>query len=40
MILSVIYVQVLGDPLTIRDWTLNGLPTDPFSIDNGVIIRC
>ncbi|XP_063845652.1 dynein axonemal heavy chain 7-like isoform X5 [Scylla paramamosain] len=30
--------SVLGDPLTIRDWTLNGLPTDPFSIDNGVII--
>ncbi|XP_076039498.1 dynein axonemal heavy chain 7-like [Oratosquilla oratoria] len=30
--------NVLGDPLTIRDWTLNGLPTDPFSIDNGVII--
>ncbi|KAK7077274.1 Dynein heavy chain 7, axonemal [Halocaridina rubra] len=30
--------SALGDPLTIRDWTLNGLPTDPFSIDNGVII--
>ena len=30
--------SVLGDPLTIRDWALNGLPTDAFSIDNGVII--
>ncbi|CAL4076496.1 unnamed protein product, partial [Meganyctiphanes norvegica] len=30
--------KVLGDPLTVRDWTLNGLPTDSFSIDNGVII--
>ncbi|KAF2360955.1 Dynein heavy chain AAA module D4 [Trinorchestia longiramus] len=30
--------SILGDPLTIRDWTLNGLPTDAFSIDNGVII--
>ncbi|KAK8728583.1 hypothetical protein OTU49_009028, partial [Cherax quadricarinatus] len=33
-----VLASVLGDPLTIRDWTLNGLPTDPFSIDNGVII--
>lgn len=28
----------LGDPIKIRAWTINGLPTDDFSVDNGVIV--
>lgn len=31
-------VDVLGEPVTIRDWTIDGLPNDSFSIDNGIII--
>ncbi|KAH3766505.1 axonemal inner arm dynein heavy chain 3 [Pelomyxa schiedti] len=31
-------VSILGDPIKIRDWTLNGLPSDAHSIDNGVLI--
>ena len=30
--------KVLGDPVKIRDWNIAGLPTDNFSIDNGVIV--
>ncbi|XP_033102995.1 dynein heavy chain 12, axonemal-like isoform X1 [Anneissia japonica] len=30
--------QTLGDPVKIRAWNINGLPTDSFSIDNGVIV--
>ena len=30
--------NVLGDPIKIRAWNINGLPTDSFSIDNGVIV--
>ena len=30
--------KVLGDPIKIRAWNINGLPTDAFSIDNGVIV--
>jgi dynein heavy chain len=30
--------SVLGDPIKIRQDCINGLPTDSFSIDNGVII--
>ena len=30
--------KVLGDPVKIRDWNIAGLPTDTFSIDNGVIV--
>ena len=29
----------LGDPVKIRDWNIAGLPTDSFSIENGIIIR-
>uniref|UniRef100_A0A671W0U7 Dynein axonemal heavy chain 7 n=1 Tax=Sparus aurata TaxID=8175 RepID=A0A671W0U7_SPAAU len=28
----------LGDPVKIRSWTIAGLPSDSFSIDNGIII--
>ena len=30
--------KVLGDLVKIRDWNIAGLPTDNFSIDNGVIV--
>lgn len=29
---------VLGEPVVIRQWNIHGLPTDSFSIDNGIII--
>lgn len=29
---------VLGQPVEIRAWNLAGLPTDLFSIDNGIIV--
>jgi dynein heavy chain len=28
----------LGQPVKIRDWIINGLPNDSFSIDNGIIV--
>jgi len=28
----------LGEPVAIRQWHVNGLPTDSFSIDNGIIV--
>ena len=28
----------LGDPVAIREWNMQGLPTDSFSIDNGIIV--
>mmetsp|Transcript_3023 Transcript_3023/g.9072 ORF Transcript_3023/g.9072 Transcript_3023/m.9072 type:complete len:4073 (+) Transcript_3023:47-12265(+) len=30
--------EIVGDPVAIRSWNLQGLPTDSFSIDNGIII--
>ncbi|XP_029012096.1 dynein axonemal heavy chain 12 [Betta splendens] len=30
--------KTLGDPIKIRSWNIAGLPTDSFSIDNGVIV--
>jgi dynein heavy chain len=30
--------KTLGDPVKIRDWNIAGLPTDSFSVDNGVIV--
>jgi dynein heavy chain len=33
-----VFSKVLGDPIKIRDWAIAGLPTDPFSIDNGIIV--
>lgn len=29
---------VLGRPVDIRSWNIAGLPTDSFSIDNGIIV--
>ena len=29
---------VLGDQVKIRDWNISGLPSDSFSIDNGIVI--
>lgn len=31
--------RVLGDPIKIRAWTAAGLPSDNFSIDNGIIVQ-
>lgn len=28
----------LGDPVKIRQWNIDGLPTDGFSVDNGIIV--
>ena len=28
----------LGDPVRIRQWNIEGLPTDDFSVDNGIIV--
>uniref|UniRef100_A0A6Q2WX96 Dynein axonemal heavy chain 12 n=1 Tax=Esox lucius TaxID=8010 RepID=A0A6Q2WX96_ESOLU len=30
--------KTLGDPIKIRAWNIAGLPTDSFSIDNGIIV--
>ena len=30
--------KIIGDPYKISDWIINGLPPDPGSIDNGVIL--
>jgi len=30
--------QVLGDPVKIREWIINGLPADSFSVDNGIVV--
>jgi dynein heavy chain len=30
--------QCLGNPVTIRDWQLKGLPADNFSVDNAVVV--
>ena len=30
--------RTLGEPIKIRAWNIAGLPTDAFSIDNGVIV--
>lgn len=31
-------IEVLGIPITIQNWTINGLPMDSFSIDNAIIM--
>ncbi|RKO95585.1 hypothetical protein CAUPRSCDRAFT_12718, partial [Caulochytrium protostelioides] len=31
--------SILGDPIQIRDWAIYGMPSDNFSIDNGIIIK-
>ncbi|KAH0950776.1 hypothetical protein HN011_006322 [Eciton burchellii] len=30
--------QILGDPVLIRSWNIDGLPSDTFSIDNAIIV--
>ena len=29
----------LGEPVKVREWNIAGLPTDSFSIENGIVIR-
>lgn len=31
-------IDVLGDPVSIRDWNIAGLPVDSFSVENGIIV--
>ena len=31
------FQSILGEPVTIRHWTLCGLPTDSFSVDNAIL---
>lgn len=31
--------QTLGDVMQIRDWTLYGLPSDQFSVENAIIVK-
>lgn len=31
--------NVLGEPVEIRAWNIFGLPSDSFSVDNGIIIK-
>ena len=33
------FADTLETPIVIRDWNLEGLPNDNFSIDNGVITK-
>ena len=30
--------RIIGDPPTIRNWNIQGLPSDPLSIENGIIV--
>jgi len=32
-------IDVLGVPIKIQNWTINGLPVDSFSIDNAIIMN-
>ncbi len=32
-------IQTLGDAVKIRSWNIAGLPSDSFSVDNGIILR-
>jgi dynein heavy chain len=31
--------KTLGDPIQIRSWIIDGLPSDQFSVDNGIIVQ-
>ena len=35
---TVTLLQVLGEPVKIRQWNIAGLPTDTFSVENEIII--
>lgn len=30
---------ILGEPVVIRQWNIFGLPSDSFSVDNGIIVK-
>ena len=32
-------IQTLGDAVKIRSWNIAGLPSDTFSVENGIILR-
>lgn len=32
-------VGTLGEPVVIRAWNIAGLPSDSFSVENGIILR-
>ncbi|XP_043542458.1 dynein axonemal heavy chain 2-like, partial [Chiloscyllium plagiosum] len=32
------FANFLSNPTTVRDWNIQGLPTDAFSTENGVIV--
>lgn len=31
------FVKIMGDPISLREWTMNGLPTDNVSLENSII---
>lgn len=31
--------SVLGEPVVIRQWNIFGLPSDLYSVDNGIIVK-
>ena len=33
-----LHLGTLGDPVRVRQWNIDGLPTDGFSVDNGIIV--
>lgn len=35
---SMSLMSTLGNPVKVRSWTIAGLPSDSFSVDNGIII--
>lgn len=32
-------IDILGEPVEIREWTIHGLPADNFSVENGIIVK-
>ncbi|KAG7209677.1 hypothetical protein KM043_011323 [Ampulex compressa] len=32
-------IDILGEPVEIRAWTIHGLPADNFSVENGIIVK-